>query len=413
MPSRKTVAAAVVFAALLLSTFFFAPVVDYTKSLSLPYNYKPRAFEICNEEAGFNTTTIVGANSTQELVFSACLQREQYPPYNLTGQASLSYYLTGVGTPPFPSSFWFPQGNESGLVYFSGDKVTAAYLLPQNTTVDPVRTFEFLNASVGLDGYGDWFFNATVENTGSSPISGLWTGITGLPGIGENITMGGISWTIPNSMPCSLLLNPGATCSVSTRVGAVNGTELHYFAYIEGSVGGHEFFHRQEIAQTPPQVQLDQQWVRLFTEGVNQARKGSPLVENSTLDRFAAMRFETASSQPQISDYRFTEDAYSFFGTGAANAGVEELLLYPGTQAPYNYAAQLQSAPIHWSALLNSNFTQYGYYIGNAPYYKVSADCPVTEVPSQGINITQYFEGMGCQVTSVPDINWLVLILSP
>ena len=416
-PRVKLAAAAV--ALLLLATFFLAPVVGYTKPLPLPFNEKPHADTICYAEAGVNSSALfISLNITQERLYTSCLQREQYPPYNLTGSASLSYYLTGVGAPPFPSTFQFSQGNLSGLVYFSGDRVTAAYILPQKgATVDPAGTVELLNASTYLDGYGNPFFNATLKNVGSSPISTVGVGVTGLSGPNsQNTTRGGISWTILGlaSGGCEAGLDPGATCSVSIRLGALGPGEIHFYVYVIGSVDGRAFFLRQGVTEESPQgVQLNREWMSLFMDGINQARTGPPLKENSTLDRFAAVRFRTASSLPQISDYDFVPDVRSFFGAAGTNASLEELLLYPGTQAPYFFDSELQSAPIHWSAITNPKFTQYGYYVGRAPYYVVSADCPVTELPSQGINITQYFEGMGCRVTPVSSAAWLVLILSP
>jgi len=81
---------------------------------------------------------------------------------------------------------------------------------------------------------------------------------------------------------------------------------------------------------------------------------------------------------------------------------------------PYLYATELQgSGPHHWSALVNPAYSQFGYYAGEAPYYEVSANCHVTEVPLGGVNITEYFESHGCEVTPVAKVTWLVIILAP
>ena len=422
----RLAAAAVVL--LLLATFFYAPVVTCSKSLALPNSYKADAFRICTSEAGIQTngTFASGFNLTQAQVYQACLNREQYPAYNLTGHASLSYELLGVGTPPYPGSFQFTQGNYTGLVYFDGDKIGSAYEMygtPGNLVVGDGGVFELLNASVGRNGYGMIVFNATVRNTSKVPLTGVSVGVTGLtsapdsgflwPG-GYNVTRDGQAWTVPyGAGDCSEYLPPGQTCAAGGVLVQYNSTQLHFFVYVTGTANGTLHFYRQEFSQSMPAEGSGPGWVHLFIDKVNQARAGHPLKENSTLDEFAATRFKTASSQPQISDYNFANDVHSFFGAAGASVNVEELLLYPGTQAPYYYATELQSAPIHWSAITNPQFTQYGYYMGKAPYFEVSASCPTTELPSQGINITQYFEGMGCLVTPTSNATWLVLILSP
>lgn len=421
MSPKRVQAAALMAATVLLSVFFFAPVVSHPKSLALPNVEKPDAYAVCAQQAELNYTNGVATfNNTQFEIFTTCLQNELYPPYNLTGHASLSYDLLGVGSAPFPSHIQFTQGNYSGVVYFDGGELADAYEIfstQRRVVIDPIGVFDLLNASVGRNGYGVLELNVTVKNIGSAPIGSLEVGATGLAlaptAGGPNTTRDGITWTtLYMDGNCSPYLLPGMTCSFSEPLASTNSTQLHYSVYMAGTVDGTLYFHRQEFEQATPEEGPGQNWMSLFIESANQARTGHPLVENSTLDKFAALRFNTASSQPQISDYQFSRDLYSFFGAGAASGNVEELVLYPGTEAPYNYAAQLQSAPIHWSALMNANFTQYGYYFGKAPYYEVSANCPVTEIPSQGINITQYFEGLGCKVTPLPGANWLVLILS-
>ena len=428
MPSTKTAVAALGVAALLLSTFFFAPLVGYTEPLALPLAYAPGSSRLCSEEAyGAAAPPNISfpPNATmmaEENAYQTCLDHHLSPPLNLTGRSSLAYEMLGIGSPPFPAQYYFSQGNMSGLVYFDGDRVASAYefIYLTNVTVDPKGVFDLLNASVQFNGFGYLEFTASIRNEGGSPIGGLAVGTSAIPVPGQvgpaNFSRDGVSWTLVPlaGAQCSDLLAPGQTCTATISLGVPpmpNATELHYFVYVEGRANGRPFFYRELVGQPSPQKGLNKDWMGLFIRQVDGLRSGPPLVENSTLDRFAAQRFETASSHPQISDYGFTGDANGFFG--AASAGVEELLLYPGIQPPYGYAEELQTAPIHWSALMNGNFTQYGYYFGSAPYYRVSADCRTTEVPSQGINITQYFEGMGCQVTPVSDASWLVLVLSP
>ena len=409
-------------AVLLLGAFFLAPVVSYSQPLALPFDERPNANTICLEAAGMNGTSLVFPVSlAQEQVYDACLKQELYPPYNLTGRASLSYSLLGVGSPPFPSPFEFTQGNYTGIVYFDGSSIAAAYLFPpggqpsdgSEVLIDPSGIIEVVDATVSFTGFGIPVFNATVKNIGASPITGLGVWTTGLPvAFGSlNFTRGGIDWQSTYYGDCSAYLAPGRACSYQGSLGSLNATELRYHVQVAGFVGGERFFYREYVQQPAPEREPTQTWVSQFIGGVNQQRQGPPLTENSTLDRFAQQRFSTASSEPQISDYGLSSDAASFFGP--SHPLVEELLLFPGSSAPYSYVSTLQNSfQKHFAELVDANFTQYGYYIGKAPYYDVSADCPVKEVPSAGVNITSYFEGYGCTVTPVPDMSWLVLILT-
>jgi hypothetical protein len=413
----------------LVGAFFLAPVATYSKSFPLAYAIEPGANHVCAEEA-FGTAepplppSFVGPpNATLDAEWNSydnCLPQHQYPPYDLTGRSSLSYETLGIGYPPFPSRFLFTQGNYSGLVYFDGTKVAASYEFFQNVTVDPTGVYQLLNASVGMNGFGDLEFNASIKNIGSSPISGLGVATSGLPASYSPgyITRNKFNWTtVGPAWVCSIYLLPGETCTASTLLSSTNATRFDYMLYIIGrigGVGGTTFFHREAFEQAAPQLGLGKNWVNLFMNKVNAERHGPALTENTTLDRFAEMRFASASGRPQISDYGFLTDRAAFFGSGVFASGVNELLLYPGVSAPYPYASNLQgSAPEHFAALMYTTYTQFGYYVGKAPYYLVSASCPVKEIPSAGINITQYFEGYGCTVTPVPDIAWLVIILAP
>jgi len=424
---KRWMGAEVLVATLLVGAFFLAPVVAYTKSFALPDAIEPEANHVCSEQV-FGTpsppaavVSIFPGNTTLEAewtAFNNCVFQDLYPPYNLTEYATLAYKLFGVGPNPFPARYFFSQGNYSGLVYFDGEKITAAYeFFLQNVTLDTGKTFELLNASMVLTGYGDIEFTASVKNIDTSPIQQLFVGTSGLPGPYslENTSRAGLTWTlVPPLGVCSSYLQPGATCTASYEVLATNSTQYHYFVYVEGYAGGRPFFYREELRQPAPQAGLGKDWVSVFIGRINGERQGLSLTENATLDRFAAERFATASSNPQISDYGYATDMTSFFGAGASTSGVTELLLYPGVSAPYSYASDLEGmAPRHFAALMNSNYTQYGYYIGRAPYYLISASCPVQEIPSANINVTQYFEGHGCTVTPVPDVDWLVMILAP
>ncbi|MDG7007166.1 MAG: hypothetical protein JRN06_02845 [Nitrososphaerota archaeon] len=103
---------------------------------------------------------------------------------------------------------------------------------------------------------------------------------------------------------------------------------------------------------------------------------------------FAAQRSKTASAEPDIADYNSTQDSASRFGA-ARGAMVSEELLYPGGFTPGEYLSYLRNhASGHRSGLTEPAYSQFGYYIGQAPYYTVSANCPVQEIPGQGVNIT-------------------------
>ena len=146
---------------------------------------------------------------------------------------------------------------------------------------------------------------------------------------------------------------------------------------------------------------------------MNSYRAGPALVESSTLDKFANLRFNTAVTQPDISDYGFAIDVAQFFGANATKTMIGELLLFPTTQSPYSYVASLQeSAPLHWAALMNGAYSHFGIYFGTGAFVGVKLPCPVTEVPQAGLNITQYFANIGCSVSEIQSTNWMVVILS-
>ncbi|HEV2119486.1 MAG TPA: hypothetical protein VGS11_05215, partial [Candidatus Bathyarchaeia archaeon] len=156
---------------------------------------------------------------------------------------------------------------------------------------------------------------------------------------------------------------------------------------------------------------IDQVWVAKFISLVSSARSNSTLTESSTLDMFAALRFNTAVNQPNISDYGLSGDTSSFFGNGTPPAIVEVLLYPAGQDPPSSYVAFLQgSAPGHWSALTDKSYTHFGYYVGTGPYEFVKFPCSVSEVPGPGVNITQYFTAAGCSV-STAQTTWLVIIV--
>jgi hypothetical protein len=82
--------------------------------------------------------------------------------------------------------------------------------------------------------------------------------------------------------------------------------------------------------------------------------------------------------------------------------------LWPGSDAPFGYVSFLQeSAPGHWSALTNPDFTHFGYYIGYGPTIVVSQPCSVTEFPGN-VNMTALLTSRGCQF-HIEQAVWLVI----
>ncbi|MDE1858785.1 MAG: hypothetical protein KGI26_06950 [Thaumarchaeota archaeon] len=408
--------------AIIAGFFFLAPVVPYSAAISIPQNYAPDASQICALQVTGQNLTGIRFNSTAQFdEYTACLNQHLLPPTEVTGSSTLAYRLLGVGTPPFPSQVYVTQGDESALVLFQGSRAVTAYeVFVTNATYNPKDTIEVLNSTVQYTGYGDLVFTAAVKNVSPYNMTNVGVGVIGLPASSFLVfPVSGAPATGPRwyqnylGSECSPILLPGGMCKTGILLGTGNLTGmLDYLALVTGKAGGTSFVYGKSVSQAAPQPGVNQAWVAMLMGKVSQARNGSAFTENSTLDRFAATRFSTASSMPGISDYGFASDAAAYFGEGAGS--VTDLLLFPGSASPYQYAGELQAnAPHHWALLMDPGYTQYGYFVGTAPYYSVSADCPVTEVPSGGVNITQYFQSYGCTVTALPSATWLVIVLGP
>ena len=426
---KEPAALAGVAVAIFLVVFFEVPVIGYSQSLAIPNDYQPEAYAACSSIYTGAPGTVTAANSTgfnaTQLAkeFQNCLSGYAYPPYEVSGRATLAYDFFGVGTSPFPAQVEFSQGNFTAIVLTNGRAATSAYefYVPgKNLTINPQGTVEILNASIQQTGYGNLAFAAAVKNIGTTTLAPVGVSVFGVPFppyTTFSSVYDGLTWyQMGAGDNCAPVLLPGHTCDTEFMLGNVTfaSAEFSYTVGVVGADKGNLFYYTQDFVQASPQPGLNQGWVSLFISQVNQARAGTKLTENSTLDRFAAQRFKTASTQPQISDYGFASDAASFFGRQVSNSSVAELLLFPGSAPPYLYATELQgSGPHHWSALVNPAYSQFGYYAGEAPYYEVSANCHVTEVPLGGVNITEYFESHGCEVTPVAKVTWLVIILAP
>ncbi|MDE1854168.1 MAG: hypothetical protein KGI38_10565 [Thaumarchaeota archaeon] len=407
--SPRTELAAAIVALLLAGTFFLAPVVPYSASLGIVGNYQ-------------GTTTCSSVSSTYSAIVTSgsvtysCLVEVPYQPVAVGGYATPSYALLGYGAPPYPTQAQITQGNSSALIFFQGARAVAAERIgPAGTVVNSpdlavVRT-TFVQAA-----FGEQNFTAVIRNSGPTGIL-IPTVAVQMEEYGENQSVGGLTWFEPDFLghcgdSISYVLSPGTECKVSALLSLPYNVTIPYYVVVVGVRGGQHLFTRQKFIQSIPAEVIGPAWVGDFISNVNQARGSNPLAENSTLDAFAAFRFIVASSQPDISDYGFANSTTVFFGSGAAQAGFAEEILFPGGFAPGNYGTYLSEyAPGHWTGLTDTAYNEFGYFVGQAPYYTVSSNCPVTEVPSGGVNITQYFESHGCTVTPVGSTTWLVIVL--
>ncbi len=419
MIGRKATLAATVVVVLLVVAFFYLPIVPYTQSVDIWFAYKS-GVRSCNPPGGV-------INITNQAEYERCLAYYKYPPANLTGHSALAYRFLGIGDAPSPRQMVVTQGNYSVLVYFRGDKAVAVEYIGElggdgGVVVNPPGTVAIQNVSVRPLPFGQINFTVMLKNIGSTPIvGGLGAGAEfpavvsiQFPGYDLNDTRDGLTWIGAAQIgTCADPWRPNTFCRISqTLTNALSpGEPFAYYVEIRGAANNTPFFYKEEFhAQSPP-AGITSVWVSQFIETVNQARGAVRLSENNTLDRFASLRFSTAVTQPDISDYGLASDAADFFGGIGSEPEIVEVLLYPGTSDPSTYASELQQyAPGHWSALTNTTYTQYGYFIGSGPYEYVNQPCPVSEIPSGGLNITQFFEQAGCSV-SVRQATWLVIIM--
>jgi hypothetical protein len=155
-----------------------------------------------------------------------------------------------------------------------------------------------------------------------------------------------------------------------------------------------------------PATGITPNWVASFIQEVNSNRTGPQLAEDQALDAFAQTRFQTQVANYNISNYEFQQDFAKSFPGSSLQIG--ETTLWPGTDAPFEYATFLQeSAPGHWSALTNPIYTHFGYYIGYGPTIVVSQPCSITEFPGS-VNIPNLLASNGCHFT-IEQTVWLVI----
>jgi uncharacterized glyoxalase superfamily protein PhnB len=421
----STIVAVVVIIMLLAA---FVPAVGYRLSVSDPgFPYNMQGYRTCEDMYVKGHVINVSLPA-----FQKCVSQYLIPPINVTGRGSLLFSLAGLGVGPFPPLMTVGENEGPGefyaLLHMSGSKVLAAEQVPQmDLTYDP-SGIVIQNTSLSEGFLGNANVTISVSNQSGQTLVNPWVQLS-IPGDDGNFTdKDGIKWTFnyPSAFaqaalaPCEVNgaqsnLSSGATCSVTLNpiITALPGTSFRYSAEVRGYLGSKYSVTRQTFSYSLPSQVVNQLWMKTFIGLVNSARGGTALSESSTLDRFASLRFNTAVTQPDISDYGFYGDLSSFFGTNATKTMVEELLLFPGTESPYSFVSSLQSSfPAHWAPLMNGNYTHFGYFVETAPAVGVKLPCPTTEIPQGGVNITQYFMKLGCTVGRSPSTTWLVMILS-
>jgi uncharacterized glyoxalase superfamily protein PhnB len=342
------------------------------------------------------------------------------------------FSLTGLGIGPFPPLLTVGEDEGQGEFYatlhMSGARILAAEQVPQMDVVYNQPGIAIQNTSLSQGFLGNANVTISVSNQSGQTLTNPWVQLS-IPGDDGNLTdKNGLKWmfslAVASSPPVFDLcevngvpgnLSSGATCTVTLNpiISARPGTSFRYSVEVRGYLGSKYSVTKQTFSYSLPSQIVNQLWVKTFVGLVNTARGGTGLAESSTLDRFASLRFNTAVTQPDISDYGFYGDVSSFFGANASKTAAEELLLYPGTESPYSFVSSLQSSfPAHWAPLINGNYTHFGYFVGTAPSVGVKLPCPTTEIPQGGVNITQYFTKLGCSVGRIPSTTWLVVILS-
>ena len=144
---------------------------------------------------------------------------------------------------------------------------------------------------------------------------------------------------------------------------------------------------------------IDASWVHEFMANISLMGRVS-FTENTQLDQLAQERFNTAVTQPDITHYG---------GNSEIPPGVGEVIYYPAGSSPSAYAHNdvQKGAPGHYNLMVSYGFTQYGYYLGQGKIAE-SSGCSVTELPGPDINVTQFLQQHGCQVTWVTS-TWLVI----
>jgi hypothetical protein len=377
LPAGKVQLAAAGCIVLLFAVFLFAPIVPYSQRVSLPRNQVQLA---------------------------------------VAGYATPAYRVLGYGDGPFPDRVLAVQGDHSALLFFNGTRLVAAEDTGQaDVRINPQQTVYIQQAIVASADYGLLNISVTLKSYDLDPIVNPLIYVS-MQGFSSNQTNDGVTWIVPRPLgSCGQVMPSGAQCTVSQVVDnnlPVNRS-FYFSVEVRGTSGGGTFLARQGYTEQYPAGGVGPRWLAVFLGQVQKARTGPALVENSTLDAFARIRFDNASAHYQISDWGFSNDSVRFLGLNRSAISDQEVLLYPLNYSPTAYAAFLQKyAPGHWFALINGYYSQFGYFISQGPVYKVSVPCPVYEIPHSGLDIKQFFADQGC-TTSLAPSTWLVIVLTP
>lgn len=440
--------------ALALLVFFLAPVVPYSVAFTIPGNIFGKPFDTCVPILSRGSSSTY--NATKQAEFEACLNQNAYPPTAVTGYAPLSYSLFGYGRQPFPQYALVSQGWRSSLVFFDGSGIsfalgssnglTPSYLFTNHTVLNPKGVLDVEDARIWPAGSGYLNFTIGVRNIGQSDVYINQVGFL-YSGYGTNRTYEGVRWLAPTgaSWACGSaaagigLLKAGYACDAYSLAGpnpnlqaggnytllvVVSGA--YYTPPVSIPVSGTQtvvtatgvpyggpntdFVYVKSFTVEYPGNGPNAEWMKGFIQLVNGYRGDAPLTEDPALDNFAQTRFETASSNYQISDFGFDNQSAQYFA-GSGKLSTEEIL-YPSNYSPSAFVGVLQKqAPAHWAGLLDRSYVHFGYYIGNAPSVEFNLSCPVTEITQRNVNITQIAIQNGCKY-EVNAVTWLLIVLS-
>ena len=333
---------------------------------------------------------------------------------NVWGLSTPSYLVAGYGSPPFASAELVTVGSHAVIAYFDGGRLAAVEDAgPAGVQFNPRGVIWVQDAEVTSFDFG--FLNITirVQNLGLRPIDGAKVYLS-MTGFSANSSADGTVLVQPRIVgDCPDQIQPGGECVVagSTPNLLPANKSVSFYPEVRGSVNEVPFVFRQGFSEAYPTGGVGPIWIKAFMDRVDNAR-GAPLVENSTLDRFAWLRFNTSSANYEISDYGLANDTSRFFGPGGGS-GVTEELLFPGQYSPNTFPTLLREYAVgQWQTLLDGQYSQFGYYVGHGPFYEVAVPCSIYEVPAAGINIPQFFQDRGCTISTLPT-TWLVIILAP
>jgi hypothetical protein len=347
---------------------------------------------------------------------------------SIQGSSSVLYAAVGLGTSPFPSTVLAPAGpNSTYLLHVAGNRIS--YFEPGVLTsanhpavLNPSGIVKVMNVSIQQWAFGMLNFSATVLNISTEPVWGIVLGFR-YPTYGTNVTKPSPEGTyyLPPLAQCTVDLEPGKTCVGSLLLNQsstlLTGQSYDFDLEVRSSgppgyaTSGYPdaFIFLYSTPVVYPGTGLGPAWVKAFIQAVDHERNTTALTEDTTLDNFAAIRYNTLRAEYQISDYNFTNDYNKYLASSGRQ--ILEEILYPSSRDPATFPEYLhQNAPGHWSGLMNPIYTKYGYFFGVGPTVVVGPGCPAQEIPGPNINITQYVVAHGCDYV-IADQIWFIIIL--